>query len=69
MLRVKSKRNPKKYNPSLEHLRACVIDSLTVPEPTPGRYELELEKYKRDLPLPYLKTSERKLEKIGNIRF
>ncbi len=67
---TRSRPNPKKKNPSLDHLRALAVDALIVPEPEPTRYEEELRKYKRDLPAPYLKGTKetRKPERIGNIR-
>jgi hypothetical protein len=69
MLAVRSRPNYKKRNPSLAHLRACVVDSLLAPEPMPGRYEKELADYQRDNLTPYLKpTAERKPETVGVIR-
>lgn len=70
-MRVISRPNRKKLNPSLAHLRACVVDCLQVPEPT-SRYHEELRIFLRDRDesnLVYLKPADtKKPEKIGNIR-
>lgn len=69
MLITKSRPNPNKRNPSLAHLRACVIDCLEVPETPPGRYEKELRSYIMETQTPYLKqTPDKKPERIGNVR-
>lgn len=61
--------NAKKKKPSLEHLRACLLDALKVPAPTRNRYEQELDHYTQDNLAPYLKPAEtKKPERIGKIR-